>query len=207
MIFNEFILEYLGQPCEVVDPTAKDQCFDLVVAYCDQVLGIPRSANGNSIFPFGNAYQIFTLYGPEQAKYFERIYNGPTNKPKAGDIVVWEYQYNNGGGHTGIATGSGVAEGKNTDWFSCFVQNDPVGEKCQVIENYSFNNVLGWLRPISLINTPNANQYINASKQSAESLRNNVNTALQIGDPDIKTKLYPIEIIVDDVKSLLQQAK
>jgi hypothetical protein len=183
----------------VVDTSAKDQCVDLAVAWCD-FLGIPR------VFPFQYAYQIFTSFGDTQAKYFDRIYNQADNKPIEGDIPVWKWEYNYAGGHVGVATGRGVSEGKSTDWFSCFVQNDPVGEKCQIIENYDFDYVLGWLRPKNLITstvTPNADSYVYAAKDAITSARNSVNTGSQVGDPDFKTKMATVKTKAQEIISLI----
>lgn len=196
--FNQFLEKWLGKPCEVVDPIAEDQCVDLVVAWCD-FLGIPR------VFPFKYAYQIFTSYSLTQSQYFDRFYNTPDFLPRKGDIVVWSWYYNNASGHTGIATGRGKAEGKKSDWFSCFVQNDPVGEKCQVIENYGFDYILGALRPKNYqpVATPNADQYVKAAKEAMQSALNNTNTGSQIGDPDFKTKMAVVKQQAQEVINLL----
>jgi hypothetical protein len=139
MTFNEFLTKWNNQYCEVVDPNNKYQCFDLVVAWTD-TLGLPRTFN------FAYAYQIYASFGPSQAVYFDRIYNGPSAAPKEGDIVVWDWYYNYAGGHTGVATGKGVTTGAYTDWFECFEQNDPLRSNCH-LKTYSYSHVMGWLRP------------------------------------------------------------
>ena len=124
---------------EVVDPSNPFQCFDLVVAYCDW-LKIPR------VFPFTYAYQIYTNFGTAQAVYFDRIFNGPNDLVKEGDIVVWGYYYNFTAGHTAIATGEGDLYN-----FKAYEQNDPenwLASKNSHIRNYAYtSSVLGWLRP------------------------------------------------------------
>lgn len=143
MTFKEFLNKYNGKPVEVSDPTNRNQCFDLVVAWTDS-LGIPR------IFPFLYAYQIYTAFGYEQSKYFDRIVNTPEAVPKEGDIVVWSGNYNAyykngkkilGAGHTAIATGKG-----DIKTFEAFAQNDPTGTY-SVLKTYNYSHVIGWLRP------------------------------------------------------------
>jgi len=139
MAFSEFFSKWNGKYCEVSDPTNPNQCFDLVVAWTDS-LGIPRTFN------YMYAYQIYSNFGTEQAKYFDKIYNGPAASPRQGDIPVWSWYFNYSGGHTGVATGKGVTTGTYTDWFECFEQNDPLKSVCH-LKTYSYSNVLGWLRP------------------------------------------------------------
>ena len=133
MTLNEFLTKWNNEYCEVVDPSNPNQCFDLVVAWADS-LTIPR------VFPFAYAYQIYSNFGPLQAQYFDRIFNGPNDIPKEGDIIVWSWYYNNAGGHTGVCK-----VGRLYD-LEVFEQNDPIGSTCHV-KTYGYTNVLGWLRP------------------------------------------------------------
>lgn len=132
-LFKDFLNKNLNKYVEVVDPSNKYQCFDLVVAWTDY-LKIPRS------FPFLYAYEIYTKYGDQQRKYFDRIYNSPEAIAQTGDIVVWSGQYNGGAGHTAIC--------KKADLYNleCFSQNDPKG-KPSIVRTYGYTNILGWLRP------------------------------------------------------------
>ena len=132
--FTDFITKYNSRYVEVVDPNAYAQCFDLVLQWCIE-LGIPKN-----IFPFANAYQIYTNYGPNQSVYFDRIYNSPDAIPKEGDILVWGNSYNYAGGHTGIYKSGDI-------WtFTAFIQNDPFKTPSH-LKTYNYNYVLGWLRP------------------------------------------------------------
>ena len=154
---------------EVVDPTSPFQCFDLVVAWCD-FLKIPR------VFPFLYAYQIYTNYGEAQAKYFDRINNGPYDLVKEGDIVVWSNYYNNAGGHTAIATGKGDLYN-----FKAYEQNDPenwVASRNSHVRSYRYTgNVLGWLRPklVTLTKEQQMLQIINSTISDTD-FRNKVRT-------------------------------
>lgn len=135
MIFDDFLSENNNKFVEIVDPDSPFQCFDLVVAWCDELL-IPR------VLGFYFAYQIFTDFSDNvQGLYFDRIVNTPDAIPQRGDIVVWDKNYNGTAGHTGIATGKG-----DLDTFECFEQNDPTGSNSHLTV-YEYNWVLGWLRP------------------------------------------------------------
>jgi len=171
MTFNEFLNKWNNKYCEVVDATNPNQCFDLVVAWTDS-LGIHR------VFNFNYAYQIYASFGPQQAQYFDRIYNGPSASPREGDIVVWDWYYNYAGGHTGVATGKGVTTGAYNDWFECFEQNDPSGSRCH-LRTYSYSHVSGWLRP---------KNYTTLTKE--QQMLAIINTP--ISDPDFRNKVRAI---------------
>ena len=131
--FEEFFNQNNNKFLEVVDPTNKYQCFDLVVGWADK-LSIPR------VFKFLYAYQIYSSFGPTQAQHFTRIFNGPNDIPKEGDILVWSYYYNYSAGHTAVCQSADINR------VRAFSQNDPVGKPC-ILRDYSYSNILGWLRP------------------------------------------------------------
>jgi len=150
MTFKQFLDKWNGKPCEIYDPSSKDQCVDLVLAWL-QALGLGH------LIPLGifNAFDMWKL--PKLVPYFDFIPNTPDAIPQEGDIVVWGSSYGKYG-HVGIATGRGTLR-----TFSAFVQNDPIGTKSHVIENYSYNGVLGWLR---IKNSSNTNM-TNLEKKAA----------------------------------------
>jgi len=201
MTFQQFLDKWNNKYISILNPGK--QCFDLVVAWTDnlQILHFP---NNPSPFPYEYASQIYTNFNEFQAKYFDRIENGLFNSPQAGDIVIWKPGYNGGAGHTGVATG------ENTFWtFDCFVQNDPLGSKCYVkTYNYGYlssSGIYGWLRP--KVNTPNADQYVNAAKEAITSARNNTNTGSQIGDPEFKNKMQFVVEKAQEVINLVKNSK
>lgn len=130
----EFITKYNNKYIEVADPSSYAQCFDLVLKWCSEI-DVPTN-----IFPFMYAYQIYTDFGTEQAKYFTRIYNSPDAVPKEGDVLVWGNSYNYAGGHTGIFKSGDV-------WtLTAFEQNDPFKTPSH-LKSYDYRYILGWLRP------------------------------------------------------------
>ena len=138
--YDQFQAKWNNQPCEVVDPTNKDQCFDLVVQYCMDVVGLPITIfNGLSY-----AKQIWTPSTTLAVQKFDFIENTPTAIPQQGDIGVWSGYYQSwwggGAGHTAVATGRGDLN--TAEWFE---QNDPTGTYSH-LRWYNYNCILGWLR-------------------------------------------------------------
>ena len=136
---NDFVAKWNNKYVEANDPSNYAQCFDLAIQWVSE-LGIPKN-----IFPYLYAYQIYTNFGTEQAKYFDRIYNSPTAVPKEGDVIVWGNNYNYAGGHVGIYRTGDV-------WSAnIFEQNDPMKTPAHM-KTYNYNYVLGWLRPKNYTN-------------------------------------------------------
>jgi chromosome segregation ATPase len=73
-------------------------------------------------------------------KYFEFLENTPDFVPEPGDIVVWKQSYNNGSGHTAVATGKG-----NKSTFEATSQNDPTGRETHT-RTYTYAHIAGFLR-------------------------------------------------------------
>ena len=131
--FKQFLSQFNNKSVEVVDPTNKNQCVDLVVAFLD-FIGTARSFN--HLY----AYQIYTDPTFLTKENFDLIPNTPDGIPQVGDIVVFSKAYNGTAGHVVIATGEG-----DTVTFKAFSQNDPTGSP-SVVKIYGFKYVLGWLR-------------------------------------------------------------
>lgn len=132
MTIEELIREWLGKQLEVAgSANAKYQCVDLANAYFRDVLGFP-------IIEWTNAVDF-----PEKAdrKLFDWIENTPDAVIQKGDVPVWNGKVGKGAGHIAIAL-----EGANIASFKSFDQNWSKPLYC-TIENHSYSNVRGWLRP------------------------------------------------------------
>ncbi len=164
MTYDQFQTKYNNKPVEAVDPTNANQCFDLVVQYCMDVLGLPVSIFSGLL----NAKQIWIPSTSLAVKNFNYIDNTPDAIPQKGDIIVWNGTYNgyynrwgnwiDGAGHTGIASGKG-----DVNYFECFEQNDPTGTYSH-LRTYDYQDIYGWLRfktvapaPIPLNDTQKVN--------------------------------------------------
>jgi hypothetical protein len=137
MKLSEFVKKYNNKNLERFDPNAKNQCVDLFLGYLDEVLGLA------SIIPIGiiNAYDIYNKthkFTPHSTK----IKNTPDAVPQYGDVIVWSSGYGPSG-HVAVYLSGDVNK------FKAFSQNDPVGAKC-IEKEYTYKNVLGWLRPNSM---------------------------------------------------------
>lgn len=136
MTFEQFMIKWNGQYCEVAGSSAKNQCVDLANAYIRDVLLLP-------IIEWTNATDFPTKASKSD---YEWIANTPTNIPMRGDIVVW----NGAIGHIAIIVEATVNS------FKSFDQNYPVGSPCHV-QAHNYNNVKGWLRakkPPAVITVP-----------------------------------------------------
>ena len=115
---KDFINKWINKGGVGNTPENKGQCVGLVCVWVDE-LGFDHI--------WGNAKDLWKNYNPNQ---FDFVLNTADAYPLAGDIVVWNEKMGGGYGHTAIATGVHQTEGKATDWFEAFSQNDPVGSPC-----------------------------------------------------------------------------
>lgn len=143
MDFQTFLKKYNGQKNVGNTPENKGECVGLVSVYQDS-LNVPHE--------WGNAKDLLVNADKD---FFTVIPNTALAVPDQGDIVVWSGSYNNGLGHTGIATGSG-----DIATFECFEQNDPLGSNCH-LKLYDYNFVDGWLKfNHAIITQENSNQLV-----------------------------------------------
>lgn len=138
MTHQEYTNKWNNQKQERVDSTNLNQCFDLAVGYCIDVLGLPQDIFSGLKY----AYQIFLNPTQKTGSTFDFIINQDWAVPKKGDIIVWSNKY-------GPAGHVAVVDQADVNSFTAFSQNDPVGSPC-VMKTYSYTNVLGWLRKIGV---------------------------------------------------------
>jgi len=135
MTLQEFLEKWNGELCEVSgSANAKNQCVDLANAYL-------RDVCNHSIVEWTNACDF-----PSKIKDMEWIVNDEeTDLPKEGDIIIWSNKVGGGAGHIAI-----FLDG-TTSKFNSFDQNWPLYSPCHV-QSHSYLNVIGWMRPKSIIN-------------------------------------------------------
>ena len=134
MRLQEFINKWTGVGLDF-DGSFGFQCFDLYRQYCKDVLDVPQSP------PTGTKGAV-VIKDTYLKDYFTWVDNTPDGFPLNGDIVVWGTTYGPYG-HVAVAT-----EG-NSNTFTCFSQNDPLGALCGLKIYHSYMGVLGWLHPIN----------------------------------------------------------
>ncbi|MBI2884213.1 MAG: pre-peptidase C-terminal domain-containing protein, partial [Candidatus Methylomirabilis oxyfera] len=139
--------------CTDMDGVYGCQCVDLMIAYIQDVLGVPRA--NHSIR--GNAYPIYASitgsvtisYGTRMVR-LDKIANTSTGVPQKGDIIFWGQAVGGGFGHVAIFlsgdANSFVSLDQNWVNFS-LTSGSPA---TPVTHNYT--NVVGWLRPVLLSN-------------------------------------------------------
>ena len=118
------------------------QCTDLMRKFIKEVVSwepyvaIPQT---------GAAKNIFKNFPDSGNQCFLKIFNGPTNSPKEGDIVFyktswwWPFLYG-WAGHVEIVSSA------NSMSLITFSQNWPTGSPCKFI-NRKYKDCLGWLTP------------------------------------------------------------
>lgn len=144
---DAFVNANIGR-CIDMDGAYGYQCVDLMHAFIQNVLGVPRAYHSIR----GNAYQIYAnigssvtiSYGSRTVR-LDKIANTPTGVPQKGDIIFWNTSVGGGYGHVAIFISGDVNS------FSSLDQNWPVGSCVQKI-NHTYSNVAGWLRPVLLSN-------------------------------------------------------
>ena len=143
MYLKEFFASLGGKYIDVDgagSKTNKNQCVDVIKAYCNRVFGVPVSSmNG-----YGDAWQYYDNFNSKSAitPHFTRVAYKSGMRPRAGDMVVWERSVNSSSaGH--IAVASGESDAKT---FVSFDQNWPSGRPCGFV-THSYNKVKGFLRP------------------------------------------------------------
>jgi hypothetical protein len=153
--FDQFYSENNNRSVEIADPTAKDQCMDLIFAWC-LALGIPISAVGHQY-----AYQVWSNPTNETRKYFDLIQNGPDNVAVKGDILVFKQVVGIPIGHVSIETGksdmmNAVTFDQNWDTVNYNHGVDPktglLIPYCRTVIHSNYYGVVGWLHPKNIIN-------------------------------------------------------
>src|SRR3990167_6598147 len=114
MTAQEFFDKYNGKGIDF-DNYYGFQCVDLYRQYVKEVVDCRQSPGVTG------AADIWDTYLNE---YFDRIANTPEGAPIKGDILIWSKNAGGGFGHVSIASVG------NTDTFTSFDQNWPVGSLC-----------------------------------------------------------------------------
>lgn len=137
MTLNEFVNTYNGTT------VGSGQCVALITKYESEVLGLTPVVVGDAHMYYDNYYNNSFLYNN-----FDRYTYDGTNKPKQGDIVVWNTNVASPYGHVDIAYSNISNSG-----FTSFSQNWTTPLTCELV-NHNYTNVSGWLRLKSVIPTP-----------------------------------------------------
>jgi len=126
MTLDDFIKKYDGKFVEANDPSALNQCMDLITQYRLDILHTPA-------FGVVKAKDVFDAASSD---IYDKFKNTATSKPRAGDIIIWD-----------IGTVGHIAIVKQADMnkFVSFDQNWPTGSPC-VFVNHDYKRVIGWIR-------------------------------------------------------------
>jgi hypothetical protein len=137
--FDDFVAKWNGQPCEVEDASARDQCMDLAFAWCD-AMGIDRATIRHQY-----AYQVWTQPNDLTVKNFEYIPNTPNGIPPEGALIIFNQ-------NVGVAGHISVGAKQSTkDSLVSFDQNWSGASYCKMV-THVYTSVYGWLirkQPVS----------------------------------------------------------
>jgi hypothetical protein len=199
--FNQFYNDNNNKSVEIADPTAKNQCMDLIFAWCLN-LGIPISAVGHQF-----AYQVWTDATDETRKYFDLIQNGPDNVAVIGDILVFKQVVGIPVGHVSIETGKSDMMNAVTfdqNWDTLYYNHgiDPktglLIPYCRTVVHPNYYGVIGWLHPKNIINYEDK---IKQLKISIDRLKNEFDTELANSNTNreqlYKTTMVKVKKIYD----------
>ncbi len=126
---TDFINTHNGIPNVGVNPEDRGQCTGLVIVWLNNL--------GLDII-YGNAKDL--LANASSATY-DIISRDPSNFPLSGDVFVCGSSWGGGFGHTGIITQA------DTNSWTAFEQNNPIGHAPQILTHNNYNGMLGWFRP------------------------------------------------------------
>ena len=142
MTVDEFVAKWNGKGIDF-DGAYSTQCWDLVAQYSKEVVGLQGGAwEVMPTGPNGGAIEVFTVFKAPLGTYYDKIANSPdpTNLPKKGDLVIWNWGTF---GHIALCLGATSAS------ISVFEQNSPVGSLCHITPNKQWSGCVGWIRPKS----------------------------------------------------------
>lgn len=143
MNLKEFFVSLNGKFIDVDgagSKTNKNQCVDVIKAYCSRVFGVPIYEMSG----YGDAWEYYTNFSSKPAitPYFNKLAYKKGFNFRAGDIVVWKKDINSiNAGHIAVATGKYTSSTVET-----FDQNFPNRTPCH-FEIHSQSKINGVLRP------------------------------------------------------------
>ena len=146
---EQFLSDYLGKSKGYPnDNSYKGECLSIVKLYILECFGINPPASGS-----GSAYGYWSNFPNPLGEVFEKIENTDTLIPEKGWIVIWKPWASNPYGHIAI-----VADGCTTGTLKNYAQNWT--SKTFQLESNRYTNVIGFLKPKSIINDMTEEQKI-----------------------------------------------
>jgi hypothetical protein len=133
MNLSDFFIKWNGKFCQT--GSFPGQCVNIAKEYMVNFLGLPEFK--------GNAIDYWNKNVPG----FIKIKKNYLNRPLPGDIVVFNYGIL---GHVGICNWTTLYQ------IQCFEQNNPVGSPCHFQTHLTYWSIIGWLRPIKVVDGLNS---------------------------------------------------
>ena len=138
---EQFLSDYLGKSKGYPDDNSyKGECLSIVKLYILECFGINPPASGS-----GSAYGYWSNFPNPLGEVFEKVLNTDDLIPQKGWIAIWQPWSSNPYGHISI-----VADGSTKSLCKNWSQNWT--SKIFQLESNRYTNIIGFLKPKSIIN-------------------------------------------------------
>ena len=194
---EQFLSDYLGKSKGYPDGKYVGECLSIVKIYIKECFGINPPPSGTN-----SAYGYWSNFPNPLGEVFEKVENTDTLIPEKGWIVIWKPWETNKYGHIAI-----IKDG-NLNNFNSYDQN--WGTKNFVEINHTYDNVIGFLKPKSIIEDMTDNEkkilgIVNENGLSEGDIRWLVDLKKNQTVPNLEKKVEALEFQITAINSQLEQ--
>ena len=195
---DSFVSTYLGQSKGYPDDSQYwGQCLSIVKLYIKEVFGISPPPSGTN-----SAYGYWSNFPNPLGEVFEKVLNTDDLIPEKGWIAIWQPWSSNPYGHISI-----VADGSTKSLCKNWAQNWT--SKTFQLESNKYTNVIGYLKPKSIIEDMTDNEkillgLINENGLSEGDIRWLVDLKKNQTVPNLEKKVSDLESSLKDLTSRLE---
>lgn len=195
---DSFVSKYLGQSKGYPDDSLyKGECLSICKLFIKEVFGISPPPSGTN-----SAYGYWSNFPNPLGAVFEKVENTNTLIPEKGWIVIWKPWGTNKYGHIAI-----VADGCTKTILKNWAQNWT--SKTFQLESNKYTNVIGYLKPKSIIEDMTDNEkillgLINENGLSEGDIRWLVDLKKNQTVPNLEKKVSDLESSLKDLTSRLE---
>ena len=193
---EQFLSDYLGKSKGYPEGSFVGECLSIVKIYIKECFGINPPASGS-----GSAYGYWSNFPNPLGEVFEKV-DSQGVTPKKGWIAIWQPWPENSYGHIAI-----VADGCTKTILKNWAQNWT--SKTFQLESNKYTNVIGYLKPKSIIEDMTDNEkillgLINENGLSEGDIRWLVDLKKNQTVPNLEKKVSDLESSLKDLTSRLE---
>ena len=195
---DSFVSKYLGQSKGYPDDSLyKGECLSICKLFIKEVFGISPPPSGTN-----SAYGYWSNFPNPLGEVFEKVLNTDDLIPQKGWIAIWQPWPENSYGHIAI-----VADGCTKTILKNWAQNWT--SKTFQLESNKYTNVIGYLKPKSIIEDMTDNEkillgLINENGLSEGDIRWLVDLKKNQTVPNLEKKVSDLESSLKDLTSRLE---